>query len=417
MQRFSEHCTIGLALTFAVSACGGSDESEGTLTAELSMTDSAGVVLVDQVVGPQMEVELVEELRIGSLDGDEATRFFTPRGGEFGPNGELYILDAGNHRVKVFSSEGEFLRSWGSQGDGPGEFSRLATQLQMADHGLLVVDAGRRAHLFDFDGGLLGTFATAQALDPGTFLGTVAWDGSRWLATVTRVMNMEIMEQIQGQPTALVVFDLDEGPVESLGLEWTSHFESRTVGSAGWEVSSIFAQRPNSHLDRRGRVTRIDGDAYTLDVYRADGTLERRIRNDADRIPVRQADIDAYEARQREQCSERAGSGCEGFIKEALPARLAFPNPEFKRVVYQFDSSPAGDLLVLRADIGYGVDAFESKHYDLFGPEGRFRGRFVQPATFRVLGLDSERLITIERGEFDVEQVVVYRMFGADGLD
>ena len=33
-----------------------------------------------------------------------------------------YVSDAGNHRVSVFTSEGQFVTSFGRKGVGPGEF-------------------------------------------------------------------------------------------------------------------------------------------------------------------------------------------------------------------------------------------------------------------------------------------------------
>lgn len=42
---------------------------------------------------------------------------------ETGQRGSVYIADGyGNHRVVVFSASGEYLRQWGSPGDGPGQF-------------------------------------------------------------------------------------------------------------------------------------------------------------------------------------------------------------------------------------------------------------------------------------------------------
>jgi len=39
-------------------------------------------------------------------------------------NGHVFVTDAANQRVVIFSGEGEFIRQFGSEGDGPGEFQR-----------------------------------------------------------------------------------------------------------------------------------------------------------------------------------------------------------------------------------------------------------------------------------------------------
>jgi hypothetical protein len=79
--------------------------------------------------------------------------------------------------------------------------------------------------------------------------------------------------------------------------------------------------------------------------------------------------------------------------------------------VYQLDGSGEGDLLVLRADLGYDiVDGFQTKTYDYFAPDGRFRGRFTRGPGFRVIAVEPDRILAIERDDLDVESVVLYRL-------
>ncbi len=50
----------------------------------------------------------------------------------------MYISDLGNHRVSVFTSEGQFVRSFGSNGEGQGQFKDLRG-LAMDSSGVLCV--------------------------------------------------------------------------------------------------------------------------------------------------------------------------------------------------------------------------------------------------------------------------------------
>jgi DNA-binding beta-propeller fold protein YncE len=45
--------------------------------------------------------------------------------------GDVYVADTGNSRVQKFSSDGRFLKEWGSEGRGDGEFSGHA-------HGIVI---------------------------------------------------------------------------------------------------------------------------------------------------------------------------------------------------------------------------------------------------------------------------------------
>ena len=67
-----------------------------------------------------------EEVHLVLGDKDDATSIlYLPRQVEEGPDGNLYVLDWGDSYIKVFSPAGEFLRSIGGPGEGPGEFQRI----------------------------------------------------------------------------------------------------------------------------------------------------------------------------------------------------------------------------------------------------------------------------------------------------
>lgn len=55
--------------------------------------------------------------RHGSAEGE----FSRPRGLAISPNQELYVADASNHRIQIFTLDGKYIRSIGSQGTGPGQ--------------------------------------------------------------------------------------------------------------------------------------------------------------------------------------------------------------------------------------------------------------------------------------------------------
>lgn len=71
---------------------------------------------------PGVRLELVRMLGDVAAE-DEAVAFYMPSGIALDPQGDLYILDTGNHRVQKFSPDGRFLGSFGRQGQGPGEFA------------------------------------------------------------------------------------------------------------------------------------------------------------------------------------------------------------------------------------------------------------------------------------------------------
>ena len=54
--------------------------------------------------------------------GDVEGTFFQAQDMDIAPNGDIYVTDAGNHRVQYFDSEGHFLGVWGQEGRAEGQF-------------------------------------------------------------------------------------------------------------------------------------------------------------------------------------------------------------------------------------------------------------------------------------------------------
>jgi DNA-binding beta-propeller fold protein YncE len=61
--------------------------------------------------------------RLGRRGGGEG-EFNLPSDAAVGPDGALWVLDAGNFRVQAFSAEGRFVRAFGSPGNGIGQLAR-----------------------------------------------------------------------------------------------------------------------------------------------------------------------------------------------------------------------------------------------------------------------------------------------------
>ena len=87
---------------------------------------------------PKVELELVKVYGGGVDELDENLQFFKPRDAVVDDEGNLYILDAGNFRVQKFDVTGEFVQSFGGQGQGPGEFES-ASWVDINNNGNLTI--------------------------------------------------------------------------------------------------------------------------------------------------------------------------------------------------------------------------------------------------------------------------------------
>lgn len=81
------------------------------------------------------------------------------------PNGDIFVTEGhsggtpGNDRVSKFSRDGKFIKSWGKQGSGPGEF-RAPHSIAMDSRGRLFVGdrSNNRIQIFDQDGRYIDTW-------------------------------------------------------------------------------------------------------------------------------------------------------------------------------------------------------------------------------------------------------------------
>jgi hypothetical protein len=163
---------IGLILALLM-ACGSSDGPAGGGT-------EAGAEYRDA------DVELAIVDSIGVEHGDSNLVLGTTAGCCCLPEGRVAVADMDRCRVGVFTRKGEFLRSVGRPGSGPGEFMMPGAAAVTPSGGLAVSDFGAmKLVLFDSDlsyAGELGGFFPAPPqnlifLDDSSFVGsTVAYE-------------------------------------------------------------------------------------------------------------------------------------------------------------------------------------------------------------------------------------------------
>ena len=144
------------------------------------------------------------ELPVPAVDSDEAV-LGRPLALAFDAD-RLYIADALDCAVKIFSKDGRFIRSFGEKGQGPGQLS-FPSGVCVAGDAVAVADKlNLRIQLFDVRGGARGGFKLGFAPDRVIFIG----EGR--LAVTANPTGRKSGERL------VHVFDLDGTPVWS-GVE------------------------------------------------------------------------------------------------------------------------------------------------------------------------------------------------------
>ena len=68
---------------------------------------------------------LVEEIRLGSVDGPAHTTFGRIGAVAVTRSGDIWILDEHGPTIRVFNASGDYVRDVGGPGEGPGEYRRV----------------------------------------------------------------------------------------------------------------------------------------------------------------------------------------------------------------------------------------------------------------------------------------------------
>ncbi|MBF0610961.1 MAG: hypothetical protein G8345_04895 [Magnetococcales bacterium] len=136
---------------------------------EIYVVDSKGVgSLIHRIVVLNKDGEVIRTI---GRRGNQPGEFNMPNDISLGPDGNLYVLDAGNFRVQVLTRTGKPLRHWGSNGNGLGQFARPRDMVVDKDGLIYVADAMfGNIQIFDNEGRLLLPLMERDMSDlPGKF--------------------------------------------------------------------------------------------------------------------------------------------------------------------------------------------------------------------------------------------------------
>jgi hypothetical protein len=114
----------------------------------------------DQVFEFSPKGKVLLTLGKAGVAGNGPDTFNKPSDVLIAPNGDIFVADGhgpgSNARIVKFSPQGKFIKAWGKQGSGPGEFNNPHSLAMDSKGRLFVADRGNsRVQIFDQDGKFL----------------------------------------------------------------------------------------------------------------------------------------------------------------------------------------------------------------------------------------------------------------------
>lgn len=336
MRAGNRWCILsGCLLAGLLTNCSGVDEEPPGF----ARSDSLGVEIVEVLFPPSIPLEewtVSPEpvISIGKIEGEEPYLFEEIVGARRTAAGRIVVANGGGGQdLRVFDSEGQFLRSAGRSGAGPGEFQRLGRLMGYRGDSVAVWD-GRLRRISVFDGeGSLGRSLSLSVL-PNAVNPVAGWPDGRFLS-VPQVMGYLDLNVRAGWQWAKV------GVIDESGESYVELAELQQypveLNERGLPIN-VQLHGAGFHLPSDAGFAWCRQDAGELRFFDAGGRLRSTVRLLADPIPVTQEHLDRRLARMEADGRDAA------YIERTRKQYQERPMAEFFPVFAQAFQDPSGLL-------------------------------------------------------------------------
>lgn len=428
------HAGIVVIALVAASCRAGPEEGELTVVT----TDSAGVRIVENIgVDPEPPATARTTLRIGTVEGEEAYQFFRVVAMAMGPDGTIYVGDAGHGEVRAFDPAGRHLRTCGRPGEGPGEIG-FPTRIWVAGDTLHLLDS-RLGRVTTFDSGCRVLATVSGLRSSNVEISPLRPVAGGWLAVPNRYEGWPYEPGVARRDTTRIVFVTSLSEAASAYATWSGGADAgpppwreilafprgRMVGVATsyamTATAPLFEPSPRYTIDGAGSVHFSPAADYAIETYSADGSLLRRTAREVPPVPVTGALIDGFRDRTRAFWDTASLDGEAPMWKESDEARSGFRTVERLPPVGRMFASDAGHLWVERIDLASDPVEREWRYtpippretlWDRFDPDGRYIGAVRLQAGFTPHVVGETWAIGVLRDELDVQHIARIELDG-----
>lgn len=359
---------LGATLLMLV-GCGGDAGDGARFAGSIDTLPSGRIVVMNPETGMWAEGdswEVVEELRVGSLDGTGPEVFGSISTIEVDGEGRFFAFERQAQELRVFNVDGSHVRTIGRKGGGPGEFEQVIGMDWAPDGNLWVVDPGNsRISVFDTAGTYLDNHRTLGGFVISPWPGGFDDQGQFYNYGVDTSNE-------DGFGIVLVRFDDQMEPVDSIPIpRWQgkeNFFELVSEGGRGRMRTTVpFSPGLTSKFVKgTSHIWFALTGEYEIYQTSMTGDTVRIISRAFDPLPVTGEDMDS------------ALVGLEWFTRQGGQVDRS-KIPSTKPALQQFFVDDQGQVFVMpvteRAKTGRVLDVFDA--------EGRYLGRLELPFRLR----------------------------------
>ncbi|MFC1529176.1 6-bladed beta-propeller [Gemmatimonadota bacterium] len=339
-----------------------------------------GVTIAETRGGPKYSGDLFiyeKEMVIDTAQSEESL-LYSPTQILGDVAGNCFVLDVGLGTILMFDAEGNYVRSIGQKGQGPGEFTIGQIQLIHDDVIQLYDLALRRTTRFGIDGTLIDVPRLPAITGPMPPYGFIVFpDMTRVLFTLDADISAI---EIQGGRAVLLSAEHDTLKILNTSRIQVSKQIEVTAGGRTMTtpMMMIFGPVPVTVYHPVHGIVLSTTDTPQLDIYDLTGNLTRTVRIEMDSESVTRADRDWAQQHLLQAFKRMAGDASEDEQEALASAVRQFPFADEKAFwsAVEFDDTGYFWLgLSVLPRMGYGGT------YDhlVLSPEGEYLGNTIRP--------------------------------------
>jgi hypothetical protein len=234
-----------------------------------------GVTIIKNPMEPLYGEEafiIEEELSIGEAKGREEYIFQGIRAVAVSDNGDMYVVDSKAQHVKVYNNQGEFLRTIGRPGQGPGELFRPRTITYTKNDEIVVGDMNNLTY-FNPAGDYIKRVSLAKSS-----ISTVKIDNDRNIFGFCIVRDKGVYELKKFDPEVKELFSYGTSPLPSAEMSRTG---KRNV---------FFTLLRWDLINGNQIVCGYPGEGYVIKTYDSSANLVRKIEREYTKINITEQD-------------------------------------------------------------------------------------------------------------------------------
>ncbi len=312
-----------------------------------------GVTIVKNPKEPMYREDvfsLEEELSIGEAEGREEYMFSEIR--DFAVDGEerLYILDGKEVHIKIFDRNGNYIKTIGRKGQGPGEIGFPRNVFITSQNEVMVTDSrNRRLTFFSFEGQFIKSSATTQV---NLLVTKIDSKGN--------IIGIEVVREEESQKHELKKFDSD--------LNFLYSFDSSSLQDS--RSLNPFMPPLRWDIDKNDMIICGWPKTYEINIFSPEGILLRKIEKDYEPLEITKED------------KERSGK---------MPPGIEVSYPKHHAAYWRLIVDDEFRIYCMTWE--KGSEEFEY-YYDVFDSEGKYIGKI--PLHQRTEVIKKNKLYTVE---------------------